>query len=169
MREEGFEGRVVLIGAEPHAPYERPSLSKEYLRGEVSFQGAMVRPPDYYDESGIETRFGVRGARVEAAGRVVELDGGKRVACDRLLVATGSRNRRVPVPGLDLDGIYDLRTVTDSERIRAEIASGCKAVVVGWDLSARRWLRRSGSVGWKSLLTAARCRCVAFSASRSAG
>ena len=131
MREEGFEGRVVLIGAEPHAPYERPPLSKEYLRGEVSFQGAMVRPPDYYDESGIETRFGVRGARVEAAGRVVELDGGERVAYDRLLVATGSRNRRVPVPGVDLDGIYDLRTVTDSERIRAEIASGCKAVVVG--------------------------------------
>jgi 3-phenylpropionate/trans-cinnamate dioxygenase ferredoxin reductase subunit len=131
LREEGFEGRVVLIGAEPHAPYERPPLSKEYLRGEVSFQGAMVRPPDYYDESGIETRFGVRGARVEAAGRVVELDGGERVAYDRLLVATGSRNRRVPVPGVDLDGIYDLRTVIDSERIRAEIASGCKAVVVG--------------------------------------
>ena len=131
LREEGFEGRVVLIGAEPQPPYERPPLSKEYLRGEVSFESALVRPPDYFDENGIETRFGARAARVDAAERVVELDGGERVAYDRLLVATGGRNRRFPVPGLDLDGIYDLRTVTDSESIRAEIAPGRRAVVVG--------------------------------------
>jgi 3-phenylpropionate/trans-cinnamate dioxygenase ferredoxin reductase subunit len=131
LREEGFDGRVILIGAEPRPPYERPPLSKEYLRGELSFESALVRPSGFYDENGIESRFGVRTTRVDAAGKVVELEGGERVAYDKLLVATGSRNRRFPIPGFDLDGVYDLRTVADSDRIRAEIAPGRKAVVVG--------------------------------------
>jgi 3-phenylpropionate/trans-cinnamate dioxygenase ferredoxin reductase component len=131
LRQEGFDGRVILIGAEPQPPYERPPLSKEYLRGEFSFEQALVQPPDFYDESGIETRFGVRTTRVDAVDKVVELDGGEHVAYDKILIATGGRNRRFLIPGLDLEGIYDLRTVTDSDRIRTEIAPGRKAVVVG--------------------------------------
>jgi 3-phenylpropionate/trans-cinnamate dioxygenase ferredoxin reductase component len=131
LRHEGFDGRVILIGAEPRPPYERPPLSKEFLRGELPFERALVHPLSFYDERGIETRFGVRAKRVDAAEKVVELDGGERVAYDELLVATGSRNRRNSIPGLDLDGIYDLRTVADSDRIRAEIAPGRNAVVVG--------------------------------------
>src|SRR5215210_1749583 len=131
LRQEGFGGRVILIGAEPQPPYERPPLSKEYLRGEFPFEGALVQPPDFYDENGIETRFEVRATRVDAAEKVVEIDGGEHVAYDKLLVATGGQNRRFPIPGLDLDGIYDLRTVADSDGIRAEIAPGRKAVVVG--------------------------------------
>jgi len=131
LREEGFDGRVVLIGAEQQPPYERPPLSKEYLRGESSFERALFRPPDFYDENGVETRFGVRATRVDAAEKVVELDGGERVAYDKLLVATGGRNRRFRIPGMDLEGIYSLRTVADSDRIRAEISPGRRAVVVG--------------------------------------
>ncbi len=131
LRQEGFDGRVVLIGAEPQPPYERPPLSKEYLRGESSFDRALVQPPGFYDENGIEARFGVRATRVDAAEKVVELDGGERVAYDRLLVATGGRNRHFPIAGLDLEGVYSLRTVADSDRIRAEITPGRKAVVVG--------------------------------------
>jgi 3-phenylpropionate/trans-cinnamate dioxygenase ferredoxin reductase component len=131
LRQEGFDGRVILIGAEPQPPYERPPLSKEYLRGESSFEQALVQPPDFYGENGIETRYGVRATRVDAAKKVVELGDGERVAYDELLVATGGRNRRFPVPGLDLEGVHDLRTVADCERIRAEIAPGRKAVVVG--------------------------------------
>ncbi len=131
LREEGFGGRVILIGAEPQPPYERPALSKEYLRNESSLESALVQPPGFYDENDIETRFGVRATRVDAVDRVVELEDGERVAYDKLLIATGSRNRRPSVPGLDLEGIYDLRTVTDSDRLRAEIAPGRKAVVVG--------------------------------------
>lgn len=131
LRQEGFDGRVILIGAEPQPPYERPPLSKEYLRGESSFERALVQPPDFYDDNGVETRFGVRATRVDAAEKVVELDGGERIPYDKLLVVTGSRNRRFPVPGLDLEGVYSLRTVADSDRIRAEIAPGRKAVVVG--------------------------------------
>ena len=131
LRREGFNGRVILIGAEPQPPYERPPLSKEYLRGEFSFEGALVQPPDFYDENDIETRFGVRATRVDATEKVVELDGSEHVAYDKLLIATGGRNRRLPIPGLGLKGIYDLRTAADSDRIRAEIAPGRKAVVVG--------------------------------------
>src|SRR5918998_2743506 len=120
LRQEGFDGRVILIGAEPRPPYERPPLSKEYLRGEFSFESALVQSPGFYAENGIEPRFGVRATRVDAAERMVELDGGERVAYDKLLIATGSRNRRFTLPGLDLDGVYDLRTVADSDRIRAE-------------------------------------------------
>jgi 3-phenylpropionate/trans-cinnamate dioxygenase ferredoxin reductase component len=131
LRQEGFDGRVILIGAEPQLPYERPPLSKDYLRGESSFEQALVQPPDFYGENGIETRFGVRASRVDAAEKVIELDGEECVAYDKLLVATGGRNRRFPVPGLDLEGVYGLRTVADCERIRQEIAPGRKAVVVG--------------------------------------
>jgi 3-phenylpropionate/trans-cinnamate dioxygenase ferredoxin reductase component len=147
LREEGFDGRVVLIGAERQPPYERPPLSKEYLRGESSFERALVQPPGFYDENGIETRFGVRATRVDAAEKVVELDDGERVAYDRLLVATGARTRRFPVPGLDLEGIYSLRTVADSDRIRAEALPGRKAVVVGMGFigsEVAASLRRSG-------------------------
>src|SRR5919112_304176 len=131
LRQEGFEGRVVLIGAEPQPPYERPPLSKDYLRGESSFEQALVQPPDFFRENDIETQFGVRATRVDADEKVVELDDGERVAYDELLVATGGRNRRFPIPGLDLKGIYDLRTVADCERIRHEVAPERKAVVVG--------------------------------------
>ena len=131
LRQEGFDGRVILIGAEPQPPYERPPLSKDYLRGESSFEQALVEPSDFYGENGIETRFGVRATRVEAVAKVVEFDGGESVAYDRLLIATGGRNRIFPIPGLDLAGVYDLRTVDDCERIRAEIAPGRKAVIVG--------------------------------------
>jgi 3-phenylpropionate/trans-cinnamate dioxygenase ferredoxin reductase component len=132
LRQEGFDGRVILIGAESHPPYERPPLSKDYLRSESTFEQALVQPPDFYGENGIETRFGIRATRVDAAEKVVELDGGDSVAYDRLLIATGGRNRLFPIPGLgDLAGVYDLRTVDDCERVRAEIAPGRKAVVVG--------------------------------------
>jgi 3-phenylpropionate/trans-cinnamate dioxygenase ferredoxin reductase component len=131
LRGEGFDGRLVLIGAEPQPPYERPPLSKEYLRGESSFEQVLFQPLDFYAENDIETRFGVRVTRVDAAEKVVELDRGERVAYDALLVATGGQNRRIPTPGIDLEGIYSLRTVTDSDRISAEISPGQKAVVVG--------------------------------------
>ena len=131
LRQEGFDGRVILIGAEPQPPYERPPLSKDYLRGESSFEQTLVQSSDFYGENGIETRFGVRASRVDPAKKVIELDGEEGVAYDKLLVATGGRNRRFPVPGLDLEGVYDLRTMADCERIRAEIGPGRKAVVVG--------------------------------------
>ena len=131
LRQEGADGTITLIGAEKKPPYERPPLSKAYLRGETPFENALVRPPAFYAEEGIETIFGCRALRIDASGRVVELDDGCRVPFDRLLIATGGRNRRFSVAGADLDGIYSLRTVQDADRIRMETTAGRRVVVVG--------------------------------------
>lgn len=131
LREEGFEGRIVLIGDEPQLPYERPPLSKAYLRGEEPFEKSFVRPANLYRERDIEMLVGVRVERVDPASRTVHLAGDEQVSFDKVLIATGSRNRRFPIPGLDLEGVYDLRTVADADLIRSEISPGKKAVVVG--------------------------------------
>ncbi len=130
MREEGA-GTITVIGAEPEAPYERPPLSKTYLRGEVTFDSALVRPSGFYAEHGIETMFGTRAARIDIAERFVELEDRRRVPYETLLIATGGRNRRLSIPGADLDGIYGLRTVRDADRIREAMVAGRRAVVVG--------------------------------------
>jgi 3-phenylpropionate/trans-cinnamate dioxygenase ferredoxin reductase subunit len=130
LREEGFDGRVVLIGKEPHPPYERPPLSKEYLRGEEP-EPRFLRPREWYEKNQIETRFGETAERVDIAGRCVELTGGERIAFDSLLIATGCRNRKFPLPGLDLPGVHDLRYLPDSDAIKAAAVPGAKAVLVG--------------------------------------
>jgi 3-phenylpropionate/trans-cinnamate dioxygenase ferredoxin reductase subunit len=131
LRKEGFEGRVVLIGAEPDPPYERPPLSKEYLRGQIAREKIFIHKPGFYEEQRIELRLGVRATGLDLQGRVVELESGERIAFDRLLLATGGRPRKLSVPGSDLDGIYDLRTVADGERIAAELRPGRRLVVIG--------------------------------------
>jgi 3-phenylpropionate/trans-cinnamate dioxygenase ferredoxin reductase component len=131
LRAQGFDGGIVLIGAEWHPPYERPPLSKEYLRGEQAAEDALFRAATWYEEAAVDLRMGARAVRVDTGDRVVHLEGGGRVGYDRLLVATGGSNRRLSVPGHTLHGIYDLRTLEDADRIRAEAARGRRAVVVG--------------------------------------
>jgi 3-phenylpropionate/trans-cinnamate dioxygenase ferredoxin reductase subunit len=130
LREEGFDGDVVLIGAEDVAPYERPPLSKEYLRGETS-EPLYIRDPGFYEENGIDARFGVRAEHVSITDRVIELEGGERVAFDQAVVATGARNRRPPIEGLDLENVFDLRYLPNSDAIREAATNGSKAVMVG--------------------------------------
>ena len=131
LREGGFDGTVELIGAEPQLPYNRPPLSKGYLRGQERFEDQLVNPADYYTQHDITLRLGVRVTRVDAGRKVVGLDGGEEVPYDRLLVATGGRNRTLTTPGGELPGIFQLRTVEDCDRIRAVARSGARAVVIG--------------------------------------
>jgi 3-phenylpropionate/trans-cinnamate dioxygenase ferredoxin reductase subunit len=131
LRQDGFDGDVVLIGEEPRPPYERPPLSKEYLRGEAPFEKALLRPDGFFETAGIDTRFGVAATRVDAAARTVALTDGPAVRYDKLLIATGVRNRRPPIPGLDLENVFDLRSIADADALRAAIVSGRKAAVVG--------------------------------------
>ncbi|HWN90622.1 MAG TPA: FAD-dependent oxidoreductase, partial [Verrucomicrobiae bacterium] len=105
LREEGFDGEVQLIGAERQPPYNRPPLSKGYLRGQERFEDQLVNPIAYYAEHDIELRLGTRATRIDPARKAVELEGGEQIGYDRLLVATGGRNRALSVPGADLDGI----------------------------------------------------------------
>jgi len=131
LREQSPDARVTLIGAEETPPYERPPLSKGYLRGSVPFGKLLVRPAEFYADQRIDTMFGSPVCGIDAGRRIVQMADGGRVAFDSLLVATGARNRRARIPGIDLDGIVSLRTVRDADGLRARMAPGRKAVVVG--------------------------------------
>ena len=131
LRSSGFDGRIVLVGEEPVAPYERPPLSKQFLRGEVAFETALVRPESFWTEQRIECRFGTRAVRLDPVAHVVELSDGSLLAYDKLLVSTGLRNRTLMIPGADLAGVHSLRTAAESEAIAAGAAGAGAAVVVG--------------------------------------
>jgi 3-phenylpropionate/trans-cinnamate dioxygenase ferredoxin reductase subunit len=131
LREEGFDGRVVLVGAETERPYERPPLSKDYLRGEAGRDAIFVHEGSYYDEHDIELRLGETAVALDAAGREVELAGGERLPFDRLLIATGAEPRTLSIPGAELDGVHYLRSVESSDAIRRRIDRGGSVVVVG--------------------------------------
>jgi 3-phenylpropionate/trans-cinnamate dioxygenase ferredoxin reductase component len=127
LRTEGFDGRIVLVGAEDERPYERPPLSKDYLRGESEREKAYVHPAGFYEEHDIELRTGTTVSAIDTDARTVSL-GGESLGYDRLLIATGAEPRRLNVPGADLEGVHYLRTLADSDRLHA--ASG-RAVVIG--------------------------------------
>ena len=131
LRDEGFEGRIVLVGDEEELPYERPPLSKRYLSGEQPFEKALVRPAAMYEDLGIELVLGTPATGIDVRERAVELRDGRRVAADRILIATGGRNRRPPIPGLELEGVYGLRTRADADAIREEARGGERVVVIG--------------------------------------
>jgi 3-phenylpropionate/trans-cinnamate dioxygenase ferredoxin reductase component len=131
LREEGFDGAVVLVGAEPHAPYERPPLSKDHLRGESAFEAALVAPAEAYAEQGIELITGTEAVSLESGEQRLGLSDGRALAYDRLLIATGADPRRPPIPGAELEGVHLLRTVDDSAALRAAIEAGGPLAIVG--------------------------------------
>src|SRR5688500_17905581 len=102
LRQDGFEGRILLLGAERERPYERPPLSKGYLRREPPRDKVFVHPPEFYAENDIELRTETSVAAIDVDGRQVELSGGERIGYDRLLLTTGAQPRRLQLPGADL-------------------------------------------------------------------
>jgi 3-phenylpropionate/trans-cinnamate dioxygenase ferredoxin reductase component len=131
LRQEGFDGRVLLVGTEDERPYERPPLSKDYLRGEVGREKVYVHDEGYYAEHGIELRLGRTAVGLDTSTGVLELDDGERLRYDRLLLATGSEPRRLAIPGGELDGVLYLRSVQDSDALRERLDRGGAVVVVG--------------------------------------
>ena len=131
LREGGFEGEITLIGAEKQLPYNRPPLSKGYLRGQDKFEDQLVNPAAFYTEQRIGLRLGVRATAIDPGRKLVALEGGETMPYDRLLVTTGGHNRTVTTPGGQLPGIFQLRTVEDCDRIRAAAVPGRRAVVIG--------------------------------------
>jgi 3-phenylpropionate/trans-cinnamate dioxygenase ferredoxin reductase subunit len=130
LREEGFDGRLVLIGDEHERPYERPPLSKDYLRGEAENK-PYVHEESFYSEREIELRTSTIVERVDPAASELVLASGEKLRFDRLLLTTGARPRRLPLAGADLDGVLYLRTVEDADAIRARIDRGGRLVTIG--------------------------------------
>jgi NADPH-dependent 2,4-dienoyl-CoA reductase/sulfur reductase-like enzyme len=144
LREEGFSGAVILIGAEDLRPYERPPLSKGYLLGKDDADSVFVHEPGWYAEHDVDLRLGVTVTAIDPVARQVEVAGGDPVSFGKLLITTGSSPRRLGVPGTDLDGVLYLRTRPDSDRLRASLAAGGRVVIAG--------------SGWIGLETAAAAR-----------
>jgi 3-phenylpropionate/trans-cinnamate dioxygenase ferredoxin reductase component len=131
LRAEGFDGRVVLVGAEAERPYERPPLSKDYLRGEVGREKVYVHDEGFYSEHDIELRLGTTAVDLNTSTSELTLDDGDRLRYDRLLLAMGSEPRRLTIPGAELDGVLYLRSVQDSDLLHERLGRGSAVVVVG--------------------------------------
>jgi 3-phenylpropionate/trans-cinnamate dioxygenase ferredoxin reductase subunit len=131
LREEGFDGRVVLVGSEDERPYERPPLSKDYLRGEVGREKVYVHDERFYAQHDIELRLGRTAVSLDTSSRELELDDGEQLRYDRLLLTTGAEPRRLSIPGAELDGVLYLRSVQDSDTLRQRLDRGGAVIVVG--------------------------------------
>lgn len=131
LRNEGFDGRIVLIGSEAVRPYERPPLSKDYLRGEVGPEKAFVHDEGYYDENNIELRLSTTVTELDTSANEIVLDSGERVSYDAVLLATGAEPRRLSLPGADLEGVSYLRSMADSDYLHGAIPEASHLVVIG--------------------------------------
>jgi len=131
LRQEGYQGEIVIIGDEPHIPYQRPPLSKQYMSGEHGVERVYLRPQKFYEDKNITLKVGTQVERIDTAAKQVTTSDGETIAYEHLLLCTGGRPRRLPVPGADLEGIYYLRTISDVDAIRAELEPGRTLVIVG--------------------------------------
>jgi 3-phenylpropionate/trans-cinnamate dioxygenase ferredoxin reductase subunit len=131
LRRKGFKGALTLIGEEPSLPYQRPPLSKKFLSGALERDRLLIRPAAFYSEHGVRTLLGRRAEHLDREARSVRLDDGTVVGYDALLLATGSRPRKITAPGADLRGVHLLRTIADVEAIRRDLAPDRKLVIVG--------------------------------------
>jgi len=131
LRSEGFDGAITMIGDEPFAPYQRPPLSKAYLNGTMERDRLFLKPDAFYAEAKCELILGVAATHIDRAAKTVNLADGRSIAYDQLLLATGSRVRKIPVPGADLPGIHYLRGIADVDNLRAAFNSVKHLAIVG--------------------------------------
>lgn len=131
LRQHKFDGDIVLVGDEPYLPYQRPPLSKKFLAGDLPAERLYVKPASFYDDSSITLQLDTRVAAIDRDTKCVKIDGGEDVSYDKLVIATGSRVRRLPVEGANLNGVHYLRSIADVDNIRTDMEAGRKLVIIG--------------------------------------
>lgn len=131
LRQFGHDGPITIVGEEPLPPYQRPPLSKAWLKGEAGAEDLFLKGDGFYAEHRIDLRLSTRAESIDRAAKVVVLEGGERLSYDTLILATGARARKLPVPGADLDGVLELRNAADAERLKAELGPGRRMAVIG--------------------------------------
>lgn len=131
VRQHGWQGRILVIGDEPFHPYQRPSLSKNFLKGKEGYGDILIRPLLDYEKYQIEFRLGTRVESVDRAYKAILLQTGEVLHYDKLALCTGSRVRRVTIPGVDLHGVHYLRNIKDAEQIQSKAKKGARVVIVG--------------------------------------
>ena len=131
LRQEGYEGELIIIGEEAHIPYQRPPLSKQYLAGDHGLERVYLRPQKFYEDRDIDVRTGMRVANIDTSAKTLVLEDDSTLRYDKLLLATGARARQLDIPGVDLDGIHYLRTLADVDQIKSEMAPSKRLTIVG--------------------------------------
>jgi 3-phenylpropionate/trans-cinnamate dioxygenase ferredoxin reductase subunit len=131
LRQYGHTGSITLVGEEPIAPYQRPPLSKAWLKGEADAEGLALKPERFYGEHDIDLRLGVCATAIDRAAKTVRLNNGESVAYDILILATGARARRLPLPGVDLEGMLELRTAAHAETLKNVLGAGRTLAIIG--------------------------------------
>ena len=131
LRQYGYEPPIVLVGDEPVPPYQRPPLSKAWLKGQADADSLALKPHEFYAENRIELILGVKVESIDRAGRMVALANGRALAYDKLIIATGARARALPIPGADLAGVLSLRSAADAEALKAALMPGRRLAVIG--------------------------------------
>ena len=131
LRKKGFEGSITLVGDEPYLPYQRPPLSKKYFNDEVTVDQLYIKGPATYDAAGVAQMLNRTVESIDRSAKQVVLDGGERISYDKLIVATGTRARKLSVAGADFPQVKYLRTKDDVDQIKSEVVSGSKLLIVG--------------------------------------
>lgn len=131
LRTGGYDGPIILIGDEAHRPYERPATSKDLLSGGIDLDRVFLKRGSFYEDKGITLRLGARVDSIDRAARVVRTTDGEAIPYGKLVIATGARARTLQVPGADLDGVFYLRTLDDSQAIGARLGPGKRLAIVG--------------------------------------
>jgi 3-phenylpropionate/trans-cinnamate dioxygenase ferredoxin reductase component len=131
LRQLGWTGAITLVGEEPIPPYQRPPLSKAWLKGEATAESLALRPAKFYPDAMIELRLDTRVTRVDRAAKTVALSDGGTLSYDYLIFALGARARRLPLPGADLNGVLELRSAADADRLKTALHPGARLAVIG--------------------------------------
>jgi 3-phenylpropionate/trans-cinnamate dioxygenase ferredoxin reductase subunit len=131
LRQLGWQGAITLVGEEPIPPYQRPPLSKAWLKGEATAESLALRPANFYPEATIDLRVDTRVVAIDRVAKTVMLSNAEALTYDHLLLALGARARRLPLPGADLDGVLELRSAADADRLKAALQPGARLAVIG--------------------------------------
>lgn len=161
LRQHGFQGEIVLIGEEAVVPYQRPPLSKAYLKGEADTESLKLKPDAFYHEAAITLRLGALATGIDPAARVVSLEDGNEIAYDALILATGSKARKLHVIGSHLNNIFELRSLTDAEALKSAIETGRRLLVVGGGYVGLETAASARALGAEAVIIEREARCLA--------
>ncbi len=131
LRQEGFAAPITILAEEERPPYQRPPLSKKFLEGALETERLLLKPEEFYTQHGIELRLGARAASINVDGKSVSLTSGEKLGYDKLVIATGSTPRKLPVPGADADGVFYLRSAADALALKPRLGEGKSIAVIG--------------------------------------
>lgn len=161
LRQQGFEGEIVLIGDEAVVPYQRPPLSKAYLKGEADGESLKLKADAFYHEAKITLRLGAAASAIDRQAKMVVMEGGGGIAYDALILATGSRARKLPVVGAHLKNIHELRTLEDAEALKAAIEPGRRLLVIGGGYVGLETAASARALGGEVTIVERENRCLA--------